>query len=264
MTRVGMRENPVARTLRAGGTAFGTFALEFVTSALPRTAASAGAEFLVLDQEHSGFTSETLRTVLGAARASDIVPIVRVPSVDSHAISVALDLGALGVMAPRVESADEAQTVASAARYPPGGRRGFGILHVDEHGGDVERYMREANEEILVVVQIESSAAVESLDEIAAVEGVDVLWIGQYDLTASLGIPGKFDHPEFLAALAATVEACNRHGKAPAMATDSLETAQELLGMGFKCIAFGHDLTLYRAGLENGLQALRAASEVRS
>jgi 2-keto-3-deoxy-L-rhamnonate aldolase RhmA len=259
-----MRENHVARNLRAGGSAFGTFALEFVTAALPRTAASAGAEFLVLDQEHSGYTSETLRTVLGTARAAQIVPIVRVPSVDAHAISIALDLGALGVMAPRVESAGEAKAVASAARYPPLGRRGFGILHIDEHGGDVERYMREANEEILVVVQIESTAAVEAVDAIAAVEGVDALWIGQYDLTASLGIAGKFDHPKFLAALAATVDACERHGKTPAMATDSLETAQELLGKGFRCIAFGHDLTLYRAGLESGLQALRAALEVRS
>lgn len=262
MMRVGMRENPVARTLRAGGSAFGTFALEFVTAALPRTAASAGADFLVLDQEHSGFTSETLRAVLGAARASDIVPIVRVPSVDAHAISVALDLGALGVMAPRVENADEARAVASAARYPPVGRRGFGILHLDEHGGDVERYMREANEQILVVVQIESKAAIESVDAIAAVEGVDVLWIGQYDLTASLGIPGRFDHPNFLDALAALVAACGRHGKTPAMATDSVEAGQELLSKGFRCIAIGHDLTLYRSALEQGLLALRAAAEV--
>ena len=252
-----MRENPVARKLRTGESAFGTFALEFATTALPRTAASAGAEFLVLDQEHSGFTGETLRPVLAAARASDIVPLVRVPSVDPYAIAVALDLGALGVMVPRVETDGEARTVAASARYPPEGRRGFGILHVDEHGGDVKRYMKEANDAVLVVVQIESSRAVENLDAIAAVDGIDVLWIGQYDLTASLGIPGEFDHPEFLDALRATVAACDKHGKAAAMATDDLEGGREFLRSGFRCIAFGHDVTLYRLALERGVKGLR-------
>jgi 2-dehydro-3-deoxyglucarate aldolase/4-hydroxy-2-oxoheptanedioate aldolase len=264
MSPVGARRNPVARELRQGGSAFGTFALEFVTAGLPRTAASAGAEFIVLDQEHSGLTSETLRTVLAAARASDIVPIVRVPAVDAHAISVALDLGALGVMAPRVDSADEARAVVSAARYPPVGRRGFGILHVDEHGGDVERYMREVNEEILVIVQIESADAIRSVDAIAAVDGVDALWIGQYDLTASLGIPGRFEDPSFLEALAALVTACEQHGKAPAMATDSVEAGRQLLMKGFRCIAIGHDLTLYRVALEQGLQGLRAEAGTAS
>jgi 2-dehydro-3-deoxyglucarate aldolase/4-hydroxy-2-oxoheptanedioate aldolase len=259
-----MRANPVVRKLREGETAFGTFALEFGTAALPRTAASAGAEFLVLDQEHSGFTSETLRTVLAAARACDIVPVVRVPSVDAHAIAVALDLGALGVMVPRVETPDEARTVAAAARYPPAGRRGFGILHVDEHGGDVERYMREANEAVLVIVQIESARAIENLDAIAAVDGVDVLWIGQYDLTASLGIPGRFDDVEFLEALRATVAACEKHGKAAAMATDDLENGRELMRTGFRCIAYGHDVTLYRVALERGLRELREAEGVPS
>jgi 2-dehydro-3-deoxyglucarate aldolase/4-hydroxy-2-oxoheptanedioate aldolase len=260
-----MRENRVARTLRSGGVALGTFALEFLTTGLPRTAASAGADFIVLDQEHSGLTTDGLRGILAAARSCTLAPLVRVPSVDPHAIGAALDLGALGIMVPRVDLPQEARTIASAARYPPVGRRGFGILHVDEHGGDVPGYMNDANEEILVIAQIESGSAVAALDEIASVEGIDVLWIGQYDLTASIDIPGQFDHPLFLEAVGAVVEACEAHGKAAGMATDSLEHAQALLKQGFRCIAFGHDLTLYRTALENGLRQLRieAARDTR-
>lgn len=252
-----MRSNPVASALRSGGVAIGTFALEFVTTGLPRTAASAGADFVVLDCEHSGFTSETLRSVLAAARGTPIVPMVRVPTLDPHAISVALDLGALGIMVPRVETVEEARAAVLACRYPPEGRRGFGILHVDEHDGEVGRYLERANREILLIVQIESATALDSLEEIASVAEVDVLWVGQYDLTASLGIPGQFDHRDVVDALNAVAGACSRHGKAAGMATDDLEHARLLLDQGFRCLAYGHDLTLYRRALAQGIERLR-------
>lgn len=254
-----MRENYALQKLRAGEVAVGTFVMEFATVGLPRTVASTGMDFLVLDLEHSGHGREMLRSVLSAARSAPIAPFVRVPSVDPHAVSLALDLGALGVIVPRVESPEEAGVVVAAAHYPPGGRRGFGILYVDEHDGDVAGYMRDANREIAVIVQIESAGALERVDEIAAVEGVDALWVGQYDLTASLGIPGDFDHPRFLEALAAVVAACRQQGKAAAMATDDLDHAKRLLDQGFRCLAYGHDLTLYRRALSEGIESLCAA-----
>ncbi len=254
-----MRENSALRKLRAGGVAIGTFVMEFATIGMPRTVASAGMDFLVVDQEHSGHGREMLRTVLAAARSAPVAPFVRVPSVDRHAVSLALDLGALGVVVPRVETPGEAAAMAAAAHYPPVGRRGFGILYADEHGGDVPGYLQDAGGEIAVIVQIESAAALERVDEIAAVEGVDALWVGQYDLTASLGIPGDFDNPLFLEALEAVVACCRRRDKAAAMATDDLEHARRLLDQGFRCLAYGHDLTLYRRVLSEGVESLRAA-----
>ena len=133
------------------------------------------------------------------------------------------------------------------------------MLYEDEHGNDVAGYMRDANREIAVVVMIETRTALENLDAIAAVPGVDVLWIGHYDLTASLGIPGQFEHPDFREALRRVVDACKANGIAAGMSTDSLPDAHALLDAGFRFVAYGHDLVLLRTALRTGIDELRAA-----
>jgi 2-keto-3-deoxy-L-rhamnonate aldolase RhmA len=254
-----MRTNQVKRTLAGGGTVLGTIAFEFATEGLARLTASAGAEFLVWDQEHSGYTSERLRSAMLAARATpQLVPIVRVPaSAPVHHTSVALDLGALGVMVPMVQTPDEARAIVRATRFPPSGARGFGVLFDDEHGGDVVGYMAQANEEILVIAQVETTTALDGVDEIAAVDGVDVLWVGHFDLSASLGIPAQFEHPTFVDALRRVVAACQEHDKAAAMVAGSIEHGHELLGLGFRCLCYSHDLELYRNALAIGIAGLR-------
>ena len=166
-----MRRNPVLERLRTGGVAVGTFAIELSSPALARVAATAGAEFIALDQEHSGFGSETVRSFLAGARAADIVPLIRVASKHAEPLSLALDLGALGVIVPFIESAEEAAAAVSSLKYPPIGRRGFGLLHLDEHDGDVGRYMAEANDRTMVVVQIESRSGLEDVERIASGRG---------------------------------------------------------------------------------------------
>jgi len=254
-----MRTNQVKRTLAEGGTVLGTIAFEFATEGLARLTASAGADFLVWDQEHSGYTSERLRSALLAARATPrLVPIVRVPAcTPAHHAAVALDLGAMGVMVPMVQTPDEARAVVRATRYPPSGARGFGVLFDDEHGGDVVEYMARANEEILVIAQVETAATLEAVDQIAAVEGVDVLWVGHFDLSVSLGIPAQFEHPLFLDALQRVVEASQDHGKAAAMVAGSIGHGRALLDVGFRCVGYSHDLELYRDALATGLAGLR-------
>ena len=139
-----MRHNGALASIRAGDIALGMFSLEFASTGLARTVASAGADFIVFDQEHTGWTTETIRQLLSSARASEIAPIVRVPTSESHGIGIALALGALGVMVPMVDTADEARAIVAAAKYPPEGARGFAVLYEDEHQNDVARYMREA------------------------------------------------------------------------------------------------------------------------
>lgn len=255
-----MRTNPVKRRLAEGGTAFGTIAFEFASEGLARLTASAGADFLVWDQEHSGFTTERLRGALLSARAvPGLVPVVRVPAPEpAHAIAAALDLGALGVMVPMVQTARQAASVVAATRYPPQGERGFGVLFDDEHEGDVVGYLGHANREVMVIAQIETAAGLAVVDEIAAVDGVDVLWVGHFDLSLSLGIPAEFDHPRFLAALDEVVAACERHHKTAAMLAGSVEHGRSLLDRGFRCLGYSHDLELYREALREGLAGLRA------
>src|SRR4051794_9694010 len=197
-----MRENKVTRTLRAGGVALGTMVMEFSTTGVARLAAEAGCDFVMFDMEHTGWGVETVRTLLATARAADVVPMVRVPATQYHFLARVLDVGAMGVMVPMVESEEQARQIVQFAKYPPNGRRGtaFGVAHDDYTDGDVVAKIRSSDEEVLLIAQIETVAGMESLERIAAVPGIDVLWVGHFDLTTSMGIPAQFDHPRYLAA----------------------------------------------------------------
>jgi 2-keto-3-deoxy-L-rhamnonate aldolase RhmA len=254
-----VKVNTALEQIRAGGVSLGMFALEFPSNGLARTAASAGADFIVFDQEHTGWTAETIGRLLVSARAFDIVPLVRVPTSERHGISVALALGAAGVMVPMVNSAAETRAIVDAVKYPPVGKRGFAVLYDDEVRGDVAQYMEFANQQTVVIAMVETADALAELDEIAAVDGVDVLWVGHYDLTASLGIAGQFDHPTFRAALERVVAACEANGIAAGMSSDNNEESEELLRSGFRFLACGHDLVLLRSGLRASVQRLRAS-----
>ncbi len=254
-----MRSNPVKRKLREGGVAIGTFVFEFATTGIARIAAAAGAEFVIFDLEHTGWSLETARMLLSTARAASLVSLVRVPATEYHFIARVLDIGAMGVMVPMVESAEQALRIVGAAKYPPQGRRGaaFGVAHDDYAAGDILATMTAANAEGLLIALIETAGGVRNVEAIAAVEGIDVLWIGHYDLTNSMGIPGQFDHPEFRAAVAAILDACRRHGKSAGMLCADVAGGRALLGQGFRMLAYGGDLWLYQQALRQGVEALR-------
>jgi 2-dehydro-3-deoxyglucarate aldolase/4-hydroxy-2-oxoheptanedioate aldolase len=256
-----MRDNPVKRTLAAGGTAFGTMVFEFKTDGIGRIVAEAGAEFVVYDMEHTGWSTETVRGLIATTPARDIVPMVRVPATEYHLLARVLDVGALGLMVPMVESEDQARAIVRFAKYPPRGRRGaaFGVAHDDFTAGDVVAKMENANREGLLIAQIETVAGLQACEAIAAVEGIDVLWIGHFDLTASLGIPAQFDHPDFLAAVARVVAACDRAGKAAGIMAGDVSTGHRWLAAGFRAIAYSGDHWIYGTALREGLASLRAA-----
>jgi 2-dehydro-3-deoxyglucarate aldolase/4-hydroxy-2-oxoheptanedioate aldolase len=255
-----MKPNPLKRNLEEGGTALGTMVFEFATPGVARIAASAGAEFVVFDQEHSGWGIETIRMLMATARAAELVPLVRVPSTQHHFISRPLDVGASGVMVPMVETAEQASAVVTAAKYPPEGERGaaFGIGHDDyEAAEDVVSGMQHANDETLLIAQIETTDGIANVEEIAAVDGVDVLWIGHNDLTNSIGIPGQFDHPDYLRAVDRFLEACADNGKAPGIMSTSVEEARSQLDQGFRCVAYWGDIWLYARVLREGIERIR-------
>lgn len=254
-----MRPNLVKRRLLAGEVVLGTMVFEFGTTGIARLAAAAGAEFVIYDMEHTGWSIETIRTLLATARPAEVAAMVRVPATQYHLLSRPLDAGAQGLMVPMVESEEQARTIVQSAKYPPAGRRGaaFGMAHDDYAGGDPVAMMRQANEDVLLIAQIETARGIEEVDHIAAVDGIDVLWIGHNDLSNSLGVPGQFTHPTYLQAIERFFDACARHDKVPAMMAVGLDNARALLARGFRCLAYGGDTALYTEALGRGLAALR-------
>jgi 2-dehydro-3-deoxyglucarate aldolase/4-hydroxy-2-oxoheptanedioate aldolase len=256
-----MKPNPVKQRLSEGGVSLGTMVFEFNTTGVARIAAGAGAEFVIFDLEHTGWSVETIRTLVASSGAADLVPMVRIPATEYHFVARVLDMGARGLMVPMVESEEQARTIVRSAKYPPQGRRGaaFGVAHDDYQTGDILATMRTANAEQLLIAQIETAAGVEQVDRIAGVEGIDVLWIGHFDLTNSLGIPGQFDHPDFHRAIDRVLSACRAHGKAPGFMAADVPTGRSLLSRGFRMLAYGGDLWIYQQALREGLAGLRQA-----
>ena len=164
-----MRDNTVKRTLATGGVSVGTMMLEFSTTGIGRIAAEAGAEFAVFDMEHTGWSIETIRQLMATSRAADIVPLVRVPTLQYHFIARVLDVGAMGVVVPLVADAEQARTIVECAKYPPAGRRGtaFAIAHDDYQGGDLAAKIRQINDEVMIVAQIETARGLAEVDRIA-------------------------------------------------------------------------------------------------
>jgi 2-dehydro-3-deoxyglucarate aldolase/4-hydroxy-2-oxoheptanedioate aldolase len=256
-----MRENPVKQRLAVGGRSFGSMIFEFFTPGLPRILKNAGAEFALYCMEHTGAGFETLKPQFALCRALRVVPLARVPGTEYDLIARALDCGALGVMVPLVDSAEQAEFIVSCTRYPPSGRRGaaFGFAHDDFEGGDVMEKTAMIHERTLVICMIETRKGLENVDAIAAVPGVDVLWLGHFDLTNFLGIPGQFSHPAYREAVQRIAGAARRHGKAAGYMAADADLGREYLGHGFRMIATGTDQGMLQNAIRQQIEALRGA-----
>jgi len=254
-----MRPNPVKEKLQRGETALGTMVFELASPGLPAILAGAGAEFALYDMEHSGFTMDEMKRQFAYCRGAGIVPIVRPPEKSYAAVSRLLDLGAMGLMIQMVESREEAERIVRWTRYPPRGVRGamFGGAHDDYRGGDLDEKIRGAEARTLVLAMIETRKGVESMDAILAVPGIDGGHLGQFDLSLSLGMPGRFERPEITGAIDGLVACCRRHGKIAACMAPSLETAHAWHAQGFTMISYSYDIGLLGDRLREGLDAIR-------
>ncbi|MDP8924751.1 MAG: aldolase/citrate lyase family protein [Chloroflexota bacterium] len=244
----------------------GTMVFEFNTTGIARIAALAGAEFAIFDQEHTGWSVETIRMLVATSGAASLVPMVRVPAAQYHLIARTLDVGVQGVMVPLVESVEQARMIVRSAKYPPVGRRGaaFGVAHDDYDNSDFLATITRSNEELLVIAQIETTAGVENVEAIAQVEGIDCLWVGHFDLTNSMGIPGQFDHPRYMDAIKRVVDACNRSGIAAGFMPTTPDMAVDYIERGFRAIAYSGDLWLYQTALRTGLKEIRERVTLRT
>jgi 2-keto-3-deoxy-L-rhamnonate aldolase RhmA len=256
-----MRENFVKQTLGQGGVSLGVMCLEFATSGIGRLSAEAGAEFAVFDMEHTGWSLETIKMLTATSRSARLVPIVRPPVTDYHHLAHLMDVGAMGLVIPLVANAAQIRFAIECATYPPCGRRGcaFSLAHDDYEGGDIHAKMQHANDNLLVIAQIETAEGLDNVDEIAGVDGVDGLWIGQFDLTTSLGIPGQFDHPKFLDATRRVVDSCQKHGKAATLAVMNPDDLAAGPSNGFRLLVYAADLWIYQQALRRCFRQVREA-----
>src|ERR1700674_600905 len=255
-----MRDNPLRSKLAKGGTVLGQIAFEFFTPGLCQVMANAGAEFVIFDTEHSGVGIETIKSQVAYARGTGVVPMVRVAGAHYHLIAPMLDLGVMGIMVPMVETAEQAGDIARWCRYRPQGVRGlaFGMAHDDYAGGDHVATMKAANARNLVIALIETAAGLENVEAIMATPGIDVGWIGHYDLTNALGIDGQFGHPRYKSAVKRLVRACEHNGKAAGFLCGDLRTGRRYLDWGFRMLCYGTDIGTYLGALKAGIDGLRA------
>lgn len=258
-----MKPNRMKQALAERGSAVGTMIMEFGTRGVARILAATPVDFVMLDMEHTGFDTGHIADLCAWFKATDIAPLVRIPQNLYHFCARTLDAGALGIMVANVENAEQAKAIVDACKYAPMGKRGIalGTAHSEYVIPDPVEYFARANENTTVVTMIESPAGLANLDAIAAVPGVDVLWVGHYDLTSAMGIPGQFQHPEFLGALAAVVAAAERHGKVAAIQPGSSEQARQWHGIGFRILSWSSDISVYRQAVNSGVLELKSLLE---
>ena len=238
----------------------GHFVVEFATPGIGHILANAGCDFVLFDCEHSGFGHETIKSALRYFEAARLPAIVRVPSKEYHHIARAADMGAEGIMLPMVDDAAQAKAILDCLKYTPEGRRGvaLGIAHDAYSGGPVLEKLARANERTTLFCQIETAAGVENAFEIAAVVGVDCLWVGHFDLSAALGIPGQFEHPRFLEAIERVARACREYGKACGRLVPDVATGIDYWRRGFDFLCYSGDVWALQAAVEAGVEGIRA------
>jgi len=242
---------------RDGDVIFGQMVLELFTSGIGPMLAAAGMEFVIYDMEHGRCDITLLAEMIASCRGSSLVPMARVPDMRFQPLSRVLDIGARGVMVPRVETRAQAEEIVAQLKYAPLGRRGvaLGLAHDLYRAGGAE-FFPKANEDTIVILLLETAKAFENLDDIVSVPGVDVAWMGHYDLTVSMGIGAQFDHPLFLGAMDALVASCRRHGVAPGFLPATAESAAHWIAKGFRAISLGSDIGVFQNGVRSFRQSV--------
>ncbi len=239
----------------------------WVMSASPIVAEAmgcAGFEWCVVDMEHSPLDLMTVVHLLQAVAGTKMVPVVRVPWNDTVTVKRVLDAGAQTLMFPFVQNADEARRAVAATRYPPEGVRGMAAMGRASRFGTNPNHYQTANRQVGVIIQLETPQAVEQLEAIAAVEGVDALFLGPADLSGAMGHTGQLTHPEVTALMDRAVQRCKAVGKPVGTVGGTVELLAEYRKTGFDYLAIASDLGLLMRTAQGVLASLREAPGVKS
>ena len=260
MESVSLKQMARSRKLKLGH-----FIVEFATPGIGHIVKSAGGEFALFDLEHSGFSFETVKSAIRYFEAAGVAVICRVPSKNYDHIARACDMGAEGIMVPMVGSPEEARAILDCMKYYPEGKRGVAlqVAHDNYRPGDVAKKQAAANERTTLFCQIETAEGVRNADKIAALPGVDCLWVGHFDLSVSLGIPGEFDNPKFTKAIDRVIAAARKHGKSLGRLVPTVEVGLQLHAAGFDFICYSGDVWVLHNALAEAVGQLRAGAKGR-
>ena len=224
----------------------GAMIFEFFSPGIPIILKNAGCEFIIFDMEHGGLSLEQFKVLATISNSNNISPLIRIPEVSYNYVARALDLGAAGIMTPMVNSSEEAIKIVKSSKYPPEGIRGagFGFAHDNYNNQNPLAYIQNANDELINIIQIETKLALENVESIAEINGVDCLWVGHFDLTNFLGIPGNFTSPIYLDAIKRVVEAGKANSKSLGIMVNNNEELEMYSRMGFNMIAVGTEMNI--------------------
>ncbi len=234
----------------------GAMIFEFFSPGIPIILKNAGCQFIIFDMEHGGLSLEQFKTLAIISNTNGISPLIRIPEVNYNYVARALDLGAAGIMAPMVNTQDEALKIVQSSKYPPNGIRGagFGFAHDNYKNESPLSYIYKTNANLINIIQIETKQALENVEEISAIDGVDCLWVGHFDLTNFLGIPGQFDSDIYFNSIKRVVAAAKINKKSLGIMVNNQDELKMYSDLGFNMIAVGTEMSILSRTISQILQ----------
>jgi len=255
-----MQNNQTREKMARGETALGCGLQSYRSAEIARTFAAAGFDYIFIDMEHGAFDLETVQDVIRASNDTGITPIVRVGELLYSLVARLLDSGAQGIILPRVEDPALLREALSWMRFPPEGKRGYGVnpTMLGYEAATFPQVIEHQNRNILSVVQFETTTAMERADELLSLAGVNVAMVGPADLSISLGIPGQFENPLLVSTIDALIAKCNQHGVVPGIQTRSLAMSKFWAARGMRFIGTAAEHALLLEKSKETVSALRA------
>ena len=246
--------------LRQGKSILGTMIINFKSPELAKILNVCGFDFFIVDCEHGPFDYSDVAGLFAMARECGIAPMIRIPEVRREIVLKSMEMGAAGILLPQTETAEQAKALVEYSKYAPLGNRGVSLLRA--HTGfkkvpNAREYMDEANERTILLTQIESELGVTNIDEILAVNGVDVAFVGPNDLTQSLGIMGQTDHTKYLEAIDKIIATAKKHKKFSGIHVMSTTALQGYMAKGMTCNLWSNDVTMLMASAREGVGQLK-------
>ena len=253
-----MVNNKLKKTFAEGKAALGCFVVCNAPD-LVEILGITGYDFIVIDTEHGPMVQESTQHLIRAAEIRGITPIVRIPNSMESTILHSLDIGAHGIQVPQVNDPETAKTIVSRSKYHPLGMRGLALMRSADYGlVDSAKYFEHENNEIMIVAHCENTGCLENLDAICQVPGIDVVFLGPYDMSQSMGISGQVTHPRIQEAAKKVVETTKKYGKIAGIFAGSGAAAKERAAQGFQFIAVGTDQSLFGAKCKQEMEIFKS------
>lgn len=252
----------IKERLQKGELVVGTIISEIRNPNIAYMLSQCGFDFFIIDNEHGSYHVETIANMVAAARGAGISVIIRIPEITRENILKPLDAGAAGLLVPMVNTAQEAKEVIQHAKYPPMGKRGAALRrpHNMYKKVDAARYLKQANENTFIAVQAETAESIKNINEIAAVEGVDCIFVGPFDLSISLGIPGQINHTLEVEAIEKIAKACKEHKKMAGILMFDKKLLKKWINKDFRFAVYSSDITMLADAASDTVTELKKLS----